>query len=1597
VRRRAIRLLAHGLRSAGLLATFGGALVFGVTLHSKTPAFRRLANDIGNQVMRSLFDGRIEIRGVESLSIGARSEVHVREAEVTDPDGRRVILANDIEAAIDLRRLLGSLARTGVPDVELDSVRIGRAEVALDVDPNGSPRIARTFRSGGGTAPPQPSEVPPTLPLRSKPDPKVHIQSAWIGSAWVHGDLVPPGLDGDTTDLQAHLHLEDKHVTVTLERGHVTLRSPKLPNQRAPLTGAVRGDVGIALDTSRLEGSVRLEGACGEVPIVARAELHDDHVDAQVDLPRTEPAALATAFSGLPWGAPGSSFTKPVEIHAHAQGKLPTVSFTGQAHLGDSSVAASGELDVRQGKGFKLDVDASHVDAADLGAGLQTDLSAKISAEGTLGGAGALGTFRVSTSEGAVDSERIPATTIEGRFEPRQVTAVLRAREPGVEANGKLTLDLPPRVALLAGSSTGSTTPPTKNALVAPRLTFDIQARSSSLRSLARAPNVVGGTGSARAQGKVDFGTKTIQATTTVSADNVAHDAFSAGHVSANGIITGPVSAPLIDVGFDSSDMRVKAQGKAPLVYPHASGRAKIALAPTPRVLDATINLGRPGSPHGVTASAEAVHVTGGVVDARGLRITGLGEPVELDARIGKGQWSVRAKSAGVDLHRAARVTGIRELELLPEGTRATLDVDVREGRNGADGHFDIVVRSDKSLLGNGAIVAEAHGTIASGKLVGNGKVSAEGIGLVEVTQAELDIPGRLDARALQRATGVVELRGTVDLSQGAALLAGENVERVSGLASFEARIERGEAKALPAVRGTLRTQGLEVALTGEPPSQTTEIAGVDLLSHVAWDGRTDDAEISILSWDKHGVLGSAGAKAKVPLAAWLTGAKKIDARALAALDVRAVADSPARDFANLPAFFERPALRGRVDGHAEVSGLLGHPNVVVSAHARSLREDRRRMPGEATFNPLDATLDARWDGERAAITFAFDERQRRQPSRQPRPGAKALVVPVRQPRRTPGHLRGLVLVTDLRMRDMLHGKPLRDLPWAASAEVEVENLALTAIPVSTGLSGLLTGRARVKDFNRDASFEAKAHVDNFGTGGAVVQNLDLTAGGRDASLFAHASITDESTNATLQLASKSLRVKGTDLSWEPEATTRLDYVVQNGRLALLTPLLKGLVSEIDGRIDGTGSVTVDNGSQVFEGGLALQDARLYVNLLGEEISSLTATAKFDRTGVFRIEDATGKMGSGEFRASVNGQMKGLRFMGADATIVATKDGIPISSEGATFADATGELKLSAKMSEDRRTLLVDATVPRADIQLPDRTTQSLQSLDPDPTVAIGVRQRNGKLDTTAVRKSRGGTGQQSSSKAEQGLVTRVNVALGNEVHLEGRGINVNLGGRTVVELANELKVTGRIDLRSGTIEVHGRKFTVDRGTVTFPDGADPGNPTVVAAAYWDSPDRTRVWVEYAGPLNGGKLTLRSEPAYSPNEILSVLLFGRPDPNMAAAGNTAAKSNDAAGATAVGTGFIAADINRALSEIDKETDIETDTLSGNRTRTKLGRSFFDRRLKVQIGYAPGRTTYREPDTTYLFLNWQFIPKWSLVATRGDRGTSILDVLFQHRY
>jgi translocation and assembly module TamB len=1571
------RWVKHTLVGAGLSVVFTGALLAAVALHANLPGFRRAGAEIANRSMAPVFDGKIVVGSIDRLEIGSKSRAVVHSATIYDPDGNRVIDASGIDATINLKSLLRSIWSGRGPAVELENVRVETANVALDRGPDGKPLLAKALHPKASASKPATPEAKPSAPTTSS-EPYLDIASVRLAHAKVHGNMVPPKLDGETEAVLGRVHLEHQEVRINVDEGKATLRSPQAPNQKEPIIGDVKGVLSFDIKQQSMSGHADFDGSVGPVPVTARAKIDGDLVDATVDVARVEVAPLGKAFGSLPFG-------RPVEVHAHAHGALPIVQVDLRGRVGESDLTGTGNIDLREGHSFALSLEAQHADASAYGAPVATDITTKVKVSGSIAGKGRLGVtglYTIETQPGTVANEKLPAATITGEIKEETLTAVLVTKdEPGLELGGTASMELGTFVT-----------------------DFDVSASSKNLRSASRIPAKVDGSATARVQGKVNVLAGTIDAKTSVHGDGLAFDSFRAAHLDVSGTLRGPLNAPVLDASFTGKDMQVKAKDKKPLIYPSASGRAQVAFVPTVSIVSASVDLGEKGSPNAIGASAAHVSVVNGTVEARGVQLTGLGEPLELDANFGKGSWRLRAKSAGVDLQRVAAATGIKGV---PEGTRAALDVDIHDGDGGATGHADVVVTSEPGKILGGGVKLETHATIERGHLTGTAKVSSPGLGEVEIASAELDIPGRLDQRSLERTTGVIELRGSLDLSQGGALLGGDKIEQMSGMAYFEGRIERGDPQALPAVRATVKTAGLDIMYSEDPAKPSVHVGGIDLALHADWDGRTNDTELAFLSWDHAGLLGNAAAKAKVPLADWVTGAQKLTGRSIADLNIGVVADVPLRNVSDLPAFLGLPELRGKVGAHVAIDGQVIHPTVLVSARAEGLRAENRRAAGgprgASSFEPTDGILEARWNGERGAITFALDERAPPPTDRTPPPiGLPA--EPRRRVKRAPGHVHGLVTFTDARMADLLRGRSPMDLPWSASTEIDVQDLNLGAIPIPASsmtrqITGALTGRFKIRDLNRDASFEANATVADFGVGGAVVDTLTVTAGGRDSSLFVNARMKDADSQATFQLASQSPTVKGLDVDWDKDKPSRLDYAVQNVQIGLFLPLVRRSVSEMEGRINGAGSVTLDGASQVFEGGLALSQTNMYVNVLGEQISGLTATARFERSGVFSISDAAGKLGSGEFKATAQGKMKGFQFESAEATVTATKEGIPISSEGATFASAAGEVDIQAAMSADRSALEVKLEVPHADISLPERSTQQLQSLDADKTIDIGVRRHDGKLDTTAVRRGRGGTGKQTTATATTSatFTTKLEATLGPKVRLEGRGMDVTLGGKTYIQIANELAVTGQIDLRGGTIEVHGRRFTVDRGIITFPEGGDPTNPSIVAAAYWDAPDRTRVWVDFTGPIKSGTLTLRSEPAYSKNEILSILLFGQPDPNMASgSGGTGGTGGDASGATAVGTGFVAEDINRMLSEIDSNLNYETDTLSGNRARTKLGRSFFDQRLKVQIGYAPGYT-YREPDTTYLLLNWQFIPKWSIVGTRGDKGTSIVDVLWQHRY
>ncbi|HWO08062.1 MAG TPA: translocation/assembly module TamB domain-containing protein, partial [Polyangiaceae bacterium] len=187
--------------------------------------------------------------------------------------------------------------------------------------------------------------------------------------------------------------------------------------------------------------------------------------------------------------------------------------------------------------------------------------------------------------------------------------------------------------------------------------------------------------------------------------------------------------------------------------------------------------------------------------------------------------------------------------------------------------------------------------------------------------------------------------------------------------------------------------------------------------------------------------------------------------------------------------------------------------------------------------------------------------------------------------------------------------------------------------------------------------------------------------------------------------------------------------------------------------------------------------------------------------------------------------------------------------------------------------------------------------------------------------------------------------------------------------------------------------FEIERGTVTF-TGGPPDTPTISAVARYDAPAGYTVYAEYTGTATEGKLGLRSEPALSQDEILTLLMFGTPDGSFGAGSQ---ESDSLTTAVSVVGGTAAQGLNRALSKVtDLDVSARVDTSTGA-PRPELVLQLSPRiaaRVTQALGEpAPGQSA----DRTFVTLEFRVASAWALSTMVGDRGATAFDVIWRRRY
>jgi translocation and assembly module TamB len=670
-------------------------------------------------------------------------------------------------------------------------------------------------------------------------------------------------------------------------------------------------------------------------------------------------------------------------------------------------------------------------------------------------------------------------------------------------------------------------------------------------------------------------------------------------------------------------------------------------------------------------------------------------------------------------------------------------------------------------------------------------------------------------------------------------------------------------------------------------------------------------------------------------------------------------ASVPRRALAKMPHIVPRAPIEGDVQLDVDVRGTASKPSVTIAARGFGIH-----APRDVAAKPFDAAFDAAYDGARAA--------------------AKARV------QRESASLLDAHAEVDVAAPDLLAGKTDA---WTASAGATLHDFPVQTVTAvgDKHERGDLSGSFELKDLHKDATVDARFDAKNLRIGRAQFTHGLVTVAAKGGALDAHVRL--DQTDGYGDVSAKAGLRWGAQVapSLDPARPIEIGVDAKQLRAAAAKPFVEGAFSELDGRVDANLKMTVRpdktgqaTGAVVFDKGV------LEMPALGEELKNAHAKVSINPWGTVRVDDVSADGSTGHFKAWGTAKVDGLAFRSAEGHLrIDRGEALPIAVQGVSMGEAWGSIDTTVAMKGG--TVDANVNIPSFHLDLPQSSAHPVQGLDPDPTVKIGVKRKDGRFVAVLLEPP-------VEKRASNATHLHITTHLGDDVEIRrDHTLQIDVTGSPVVDVAEAAKVSGKINLVRGKIEVQGKIFQIEKGTVSF-TGQESANPVVVATAYYDAPDGTRVYADFTGPVKTGKLSLRSEPSHTQDEILAILLFGSPEGSFGASAPPGQEENAAAKAAGLGGSYVAQGINKALSGISNvEVATRVDTSEANNPRPELEVQL-SKDVGVQVVYnmgvpGPGQI----PDRTLLMIDWRFVRRWMVETTLGDAGSSMVDLIWRYRY
>jgi translocation and assembly module TamB len=1519
----------------GTTVTFVTATAAAAVIHLDVPVTRRLVATQVTEILHTELAGDVAIERIGGLGLRGVDGVRVR---VKDPEGMQVLYVDGVRVRLRTREAARSfLFGKGDIVVPVDAVSIDAVDAAIDGDAAGNLRIANAFKARTPT-PPKPTD-PNARGVR------VDAPNVGLAHAWIHGAAPgAPPVDADLNGLAGHAHYDAKLTKADLDRVDLVTRG--MPRGVDP-RGRIGGHFAMPSATGKDMGlEATFDGAIAGIPTSAQARMDGQKIDAIVDGHDATGQGMRATFGEV-------GIQEEVTLHAEAHGELPKIAAKAHLGLGRGTVDLDGKADLSDGTKADATVAVRHIDfhaivpsapASDVG--LDTQGKVAVAKSGEMNGE-----ITLETLPGKAAGEALPILKAQGRFTKDTAHATGRIVDPRATADFEVNLT----------TSSGG------EQIVAGELRTDVP-------DLGRMPKVgatMKGHANVVAQATANVAQKTFQAKAHVVGGDLAYGAQTVDNATVLATAQGTMDHPVVDVGVHAGGI---ASGEQKIGVADVRGRVEPGAVTTIR--DAHVDIVKEGYTVGVTA--KRVQVGGPRISVEGAVVTGVGDPVVADFSRDPNVIHVKLDAPFVDLHRVALIAG--KPDAVRSG-RLAMNGDVSLRRDGARGELHASVDSFSSAkVDGGTMNVDAS---FDGKKVSLGmKAELAEAGRFDLAAQDVVIGGNpVDPASWKRAHGRAKFGGTVDAAKLATLLPPDRlpVSELSGLFVVAGAIRRDSADVPPELSLHAHTRGLVIAGKGkpEPPHDPTHkelvagvppwrSEGVDVSFEARVDATSGYGELALHAVDKRGTVMALDAKADMPYQQIVADPSKAKAL-LEGSPIRARLVIPKRAFADMPQLLGMRSLPGTIEAELDVGGTALDPRVDFVAHARGVRS-----PAVPQTMASDADVVFSYDGQEGDLV--------------------AKVSAEKHP------ALDLTAHVDVRSRDLLQptGEPLA---WGGSAKAKLASFPLDTIgPLADRhIRGRISGEMAIDDLHHDAKLHLQLALDQLGIGRAVYKSGTVVVDARDGTVDAKVRL--EQTDGYADLTAKTGLVWGDKLApaMDPNANLEARLDAKGFRAAAIRPFVESAVNELDGRIDANATVKVGPGFKdpTMEGKIVFHDGNVQLAALGEEFKSARATVTFQPGGVIKVDDVFMRGADGQLTAAAVVRTRGLTLAGADANVhIPKRHPIDVATQGQPIGAVSGEIKIAAKASDDGKQLNVTVDVPTMDVALPQKLKSGVQDLGEKENIRVGTFRDHDKFVKLPLDKD---DTEPPPAAKPIGTVFDVDVHLGDVTIVQGNQARVVIGGNPHLHVTNTTQVSGQIQVKEGKIDVQGKQFEIEKGTITFqPD--DPSNPIIVATATWAAEDGTRVYADFVGPVKTGKVNLRSDPPRPKNEILAIILFGTadganatpPPPGRAPDGTTKA-------ATSLGGGFAAQGLTEALDDLTGiKATARIDTTRSSNPAPEIEVQVA-RRISLAFEHILGTPPLSEPDTNLAIVDWRFTSNWSVETTLGDRGKVQTDAVWTKRY